>query len=676
MTRMFSALLAGLCLTAMPATGKAQNEAPNLNHARHLHHHNAPHRKEAASEKRFYTTRSSEVQLPLPAEEGAFTFAVFGDRTGGPADGVNVLAEAVRDVNLLEPDLVMTVGDLINGYNQTPKWMEQMREFKVIMNELLCPWFPAAGNHDVYWRPLDDPNMPRNQHDEHYEMHFGPLWYSFQHKDCNFIVLYSDEGNPETGEKNFSKPESQKISEEQLAFLKESLKRGKDANHQFLFLHHPRWIGGNYGSDWKDRVHPLLKETGNVTAVFAGHIHYMRSDPQDGIEYITLATVGGHQSGRLPEAGYLHQYHLITVRPEQVAMAAFPVGEALNVREITTGLHEQLALLSRQTCDVSSRVAIKDGQPELTDLEITITNPADRPIDFTFTPQSEDSNWMFNPTHTHGQLEPGESTTVPLAMRYRGTIDDSFSGVQLNLDQDYLAPTSRYAAPTSITEVPFDIQMPVEASEENKALSLDGKDDAVLVAPEHVQLEQGPFTLECWFQAESFSSRVGLLAKTQSSEYSIFMSKGIPSASVHLDGGYKTVRGKKAVPTGEWTHIAVVYDDTSLALFVNGEEVDRMKLEAGLKRTPNGLPLFLGADPGGDAKPMSFFHGLLDEVRLSSGAVYTENFTPERRLQKTDNTILLFNFDDSLGPIQFDRGPNGFHSQAVGKAKLVPVQAP
>jgi len=676
MSKLFPLLAASVCLAVLQVPCQAQNEAENLEHARHLHHHNAPHKTEAATDKRFYTTRSSDVALPLPNEDDAFVFAVFGDRTGGPAKGVNVLAEAVRDVNLIEPDLVMTVGDLINGYNQTPKWMEQMREFKTIMNELLCPWFPTAGNHDVYWRPLDDPNMPRNQHDEHYEMHFGPLWYSFQHKDCNFIVLYSDEGNPETGEKNFSKPESQKISKEQLAFLTESLERGSKNAHQFVFLHHPRWIGGNYGSDWKDRVHPLLKEAGNVTAVFAGHIHYMRSDPQDGIEYITLATVGGHQSGTYPEAGYLHQYHLVTVRPEQVAMAAFPVGEAINVREITADLHQQLGLLSRQRCEVSSRVKIKDGEPELTDLEVTVSNPADRPIEFTLTPQSKDENWMFNPTHIHGTLEPGDEQTFPLAMRYRGQIDDEFSGVQLVLDQDYLAPTTRYSARSSITEIPFDVEMPVKKSEKNQALSLDGIDDAVLVTPESAQLPQGPFTLECWFNAKSYASRVGLLAKTEGSEYSIFMSKGIPSASVHLGGSYKTVRGSETVPMNEWNHIALVYDGDSLALYLNGKQVDRFAVERGLTRTTNSLPLFLGADPGRDSNPMSFFHGQIDEVRLTSKAIYSSDFEPQRRLEATPETLLLFNFDESLGPIQFDRGPKGSHSHALGGAKLVPVQAP
>ena len=64
--------------------------------------------------------------------------------------------------NLLEPDFVWTVGDLIQGYNTTEPWIRQMEEYKGVMDELLCPWFPVAGNHDVYWRGEGKPEgVPR-----------------------------------------------------------------------------------------------------------------------------------------------------------------------------------------------------------------------------------------------------------------------------------------------------------------------------------------------------------------------------------------------------------------------------------------------------------------------------------------------------------------------------------
>ena len=103
-----------------------------------------------------------------------------------------------------------------------------------------------------------------------------------------FIVLYSDEGNPQTGEKATGRPESQRMSQKQFEWLKETLTESAGAWHVFVFLHHPRWLGGGYGETvgkalaarWRQQV---------VRAVFAGHIHRMRHDGvRDGIDRCDL----------------------------------------------------------------------------------------------------------------------------------------------------------------------------------------------------------------------------------------------------------------------------------------------------------------------------------------------------------------------------------------------------
>jgi len=666
-------LLALLTIGTAGAQDQPDNPTPHLRHDRHLHRHNPSHATESPSDQRFFTTRSSDVVLPLPAEGEGFVFGVFGDRTGGPPEGINILADAVRDVNLFEPDLVMTVGDLVNGYNQPAEWLVQAREYKTVMSELQCPWFPVAGNHDVYWRPVNDPNKPRTEHEAHYEQHFGPLWYSFEHKNCNFIVLFADEGDPETGEKTFSRPAAQTMSQEQYEFLQQALERGKPCQHQFIFLHHPRWLGGNYGDDWQQRIHPLLKQTGNVTAVFAGHIHYMRNDTRDGIKYFTLATVGGGQSERVPDAGYLHQYHLVTVRPDQIALTAYPVGEAINVREITSELQQQILALSRQRLPVTQEFALTEAGPRAGLLEVTINNPSDRPIDYTLAPTSRDSRWTITPQHASGQLKPGESIAAKFQAGYLGEgVDEAFQGIDLVLNQHYLAQTMRYAVPTAIVPVPFRLELESPSlNQPNRALALNGQNDAIAIASNSLQLPDGPMTIEAWFKAESFSDRVGLIAKSQNSEFNLFVSNGRPSASVFLGDKYRTVRSRQAVLTGRWTHVAVVQAETTLTLFVNGQPVDSVPLESQWTRKRNALPLYLGADPDPNGQPMSYFHGLLDEVRVTSAQLYQEKFQPQRRLQATDKTVLLMNFDRVLGPFHLDASGRETSVRALGGATLV-----
>ncbi len=648
---------------------------PHLGHGRHLHPRGRPHPTSPPGGSRFFTTRSSAVALPLPSEKDAFVFAVFGDRTGGPPEGVDVLADAVRDVNLIEPDLVMTVGDLINGYNRGDEWLVEMREFKAIMNRLLCPWFPVAGNHDVYWRPLDDPERPKNQHDEHYEMHFGPLWYSFQHKQCQFIVLYSDEGDPATGAKGFSQPELQRISPEQLAFLREAVNRGRACDHQFVFLHHPRWLAGGYGDDWAKQVHPLLVAAGNVTAVFAGHIHRMRYDPADGIEYVTLATVGGVQEAVVPDAGYLHQYHLVTVRKDQVAMAAFPVGEVMDVREITGDLQAQAARLARLSPAIQGGIRVVGGrQQEVAggEWKVAFENPTDRRIDYTLVAESRDSRWQIRPDHVHGTLEPGERCERAFQAAYPQEVaDESFDPIRMVLTQHMLAVTTRYAIPEITTDVPLlpGTGSPAEAVA-NGVLVLDGDGDCVQIANEMLQLPQGGLTLECWLRAHQFGSRVGLVAKTESSEYGIFVSGGRLDGSVFLGDAYRSVRAENVLEPHRWYHVALVYDTAEVVLYLDGQPIGRRAVDAGKRRKTNRLPLFIGADTDGQGQPTSFFAGEIDEVHLARGAKYQGAFKPERRLSPNDDTVVFFDCDYQIGPFLLDRGPQHRLVRLLGDAHL------
>lgn len=448
MTQRFPGLF---LLTAMLLTppAMAQATAP-LTHDRHTHHHNDPHPTQEPGD-RFHTSRDG-APLMLPAEEDAFSFIVFGDRSGGPNEGVDVLAQAVADTNLLEPDLVMTVGDLIQGYNTTPGWLEQATQYKNIMDELLCPWFPVAGNHDIYWR---GPNRPEGEHEANYEMHFGPLWYAFEHKQCMFIVLYSDEAD-DRDRRDFNDPNIQRMSDEQFEWLKQMLEQASDAKHVFLFIHHPRWLGRGYGRSW-DKVHAELVKAGNVSGVFAGHIHHMRYDPKDGIEYFVLATIGGNQPGHAPAAGFLHHFDVVTVRDSQIAIASLPVGGVTDVRQITGQVSEQAEVLgrARNMARFAQPITINEDGSVDQQLTVTVTNPAELVIEVQVMPGSQDSRWTVAPDHAHATIQPGEQAELTFRItRPAGTFDTTARALIVELGIDMLTDTARYPIPVKRISVP------------------------------------------------------------------------------------------------------------------------------------------------------------------------------------------------------------------------------
>ncbi|QEG33274.1 LamG-like jellyroll fold domain-containing protein [Bythopirellula goksoeyrii] len=658
------------CLAQASRKFNAESVLDHHPHDGHAHYDSHPH-PTILDESRFITNRESRIQLPLPQEKDSFTFVVFGDRTGGPPEGIEILKEAVADTNLLEPDLVMTVGDLVQGYNDKASWLPQMNEYKEVMNKLLCPWFPVAGNHDIYWR---GPGRPKRQHENDYEMNFGPLWYAFRHKGSLFIVLFSDEGNPETGEKSFEDPENQRMSPEQFSWLQETLKQNQDAENVFLFLHHPRWLGGNYGDDW-EKVHQVLAEAGNVRAVFAGHIHQMRYDgPRDGIEYVTLATVGGGQSGLSDSAGFLHHFHVITVRKQQIAMACLPVGDVMDVRKITGTVNQEISAIARTPPTFPGRPLVAEDGSVAQPVAVELFNPASQSVEFEVFLDPADRNWIARPDHFHSKVYPGQRATFPLRLRSLGSItEQQYVPPKLMVRADYLTDGARFTVKERQYTIPVSFQVtPPAQPDQDMAVSVgEGKylsiDDAELKIPD------GPITLECWCKPNGFSQRVGLITKTEDSEFGIFASSGVPYFTINLDGRYRQPQDLDTkLAISEWQHVAGVYDGQEVRTYLDGKLVAKQAASGSRKR--NQLPLIIGGDVSEIGKADSPFDGLIDAVRLSTTARYQDDFEPERRWSTDDKTALLLNFDGFVGPLAYDESGHSAHARRHGNVELVPVE--
>ncbi|MDX2222519.1 MAG: metallophosphoesterase [Rhodospirillaceae bacterium] len=227
-----------------------------------------------------------------------FTFAVVSDLTGGERNGI--FDVAVADLNLLAPEFVMSVGDLIEGYTEDEVEINrQWDTFDRKVGGLDMPFFYAAGNHD-----FSNPRMR-----DVWAQRRGNSYYHFVYKDVLFLVLNSEDWGPTQYEqivRNF-KDKAQLlnsqdyweqtlagiitgfISEKQVAYFESAIAENPKVRWTFLFMHTPMWQGDGSKEYW--RIEASLK--GRPFTAFAGHVHQYRKSVIDGMVHIRLGTTGG-----------------------------------------------------------------------------------------------------------------------------------------------------------------------------------------------------------------------------------------------------------------------------------------------------------------------------------------------------------------------------------------------
>ena len=243
-----------------------------------------------------------------------FQFAVIGDRTGG-ADHRGIFQMAMAQLNLLQPEFVINVGDLIEGYSKDPaKLNAEWDEVDGMLSELEMPFFRTVGNHDMGNETMKQIWLRRN----------GPTYYHFVYRDALFLVLNSEDPPrpaPENMEEDIElynrlqKEDPEKaqamlegfmaavasflgkpanFSDQQVTYVEETLAKHPEVRWTFVFLHEPAWKNP---ADNFLKIEQLMQDRSYT--FIAGHLHYYEIEERFDRDYITMGPAGAsfHKNG-------------------------------------------------------------------------------------------------------------------------------------------------------------------------------------------------------------------------------------------------------------------------------------------------------------------------------------------------------------------------------------------
>ncbi len=259
-----------------------------------------------------------------------FTFAIFSDLTGGEREGI--FSVAIEQLNLLRPEFIVNVGDLIEGgKGDTTEWHRQWDWFDERAQKARAPVFYMGGNHDLTGQLARDIWQERN----------GSPYYHFRYKDVLFLVFDTEDNSPERmkeitrirqegidvyntqGAEAFERTEyatlperaSGTVSPEQAAYFTKAISENSGVRWTFVLIHKPAWEKEN---EQNFAAIEAALATQPYT-LFYGHTHVYKYEQRNGRDYINLATTGG---AFFPENGRsVDHLMLITVDNEGVSIA-------------------------------------------------------------------------------------------------------------------------------------------------------------------------------------------------------------------------------------------------------------------------------------------------------------------------------------------------------------------
>jgi len=222
------------------------------------------------------------------AKPESFRFEILGDRTGEVQPGV--YEEAWREAAADHPAFVLTVGDSIQGGNDSTARAEWTALQQILKPWRLFPLYLTPGNHDIWSEQSEALFREFAHHAPH---------YSFDYKQAHFTILDNSR--------------SDQLSAGELTFLEQDLQAHASQPVKFIVSHRPFWLFDAMMQNPDSAIQRLAKKYG-VGFVVAGHLHEMFRSEVEGVTYVCLASSGGHlRASKKYEDGWLFEHTRVEV---------------------------------------------------------------------------------------------------------------------------------------------------------------------------------------------------------------------------------------------------------------------------------------------------------------------------------------------------------------------------
>lgn len=339
--------------------------------------------QESCSQEFKFSKDTSESKQPynhlaFKNDPCLFQFAIVTDRTGGHRPGV--FMDGVNKLNLMQPEFVMSVGDLIEGYTlDTIELRRQWAEFESFVDALQMPFFYVPGNHDITNAVMEEVWLKR----------FGATYYHFIYKDVLFLCLNSEDQYRGAGRGT--------ISDDQFEYIRKVLEEHQNVRWTLLFMHQPLWHQRDT-KRWTE-IEALLAKRSHT--VYAGHEHRYVKDSRNNGKYFTLATTGGGSSLRGAKLGEFDHMMWVTMSDDGPIMANLDLQGIWSEDVVTRKTKDLIERYSAQAPIEIEPVFYEEGSDfHANDFKVKVTNDENVPMLITIKTENSPDLALFSESET------------------------------------------------------------------------------------------------------------------------------------------------------------------------------------------------------------------------------------------------------------------------------------